>query len=191
MKKQLFLLLLFALFSIGAAVAQSEWAFGPRLGVGFSTRAGGFPDYYSVENSYCANLVGGVFGEYKRIKLRVDAVHLVTLHKEHRLAAAQYVEVNFVGECGIGYYAVVPSLARVVVAAHPHAHVVDARRGKFYVVRVVDERAVGAHLLYHVPQRLHDAVVQEYLGRIDKYHCPTHGIQHRAYVVKHRLLAVG
>lgn len=78
MKKQLFLLLLFAFFSIGVAVAQSEWAFGPRLGVGFSTRAGGFPDYYSVENSYCANLVGGVFGEYKYRNFAVELDVLFT-----------------------------------------------------------------------------------------------------------------
>lgn len=78
MKKQLCLLLLFAFFSIGAAVAQSEWAFGPRLGVGFSTRAEGYPAPYAVVNYYCANLVGGVFGEYKYRNVAVELDVLFT-----------------------------------------------------------------------------------------------------------------
>ena len=43
----------------------------------------------------------GILRENERIELRVDAVHLVTLHKKHRLAAAKYVEVNLVGKSGI------------------------------------------------------------------------------------------
>ena len=55
---------------------------------------------------------------------------------------------------------------------------------------VVDKGAVGTHLLDDIPQRLHDAVVDECLGVVDEHHGIGHGIEHRAQIVEHCLLAV-
>lgn len=55
--KKIIVLLCLMIFALNEATAQSQWYFGPRLGVGFSNRAEGY--------DYCAHIVGGVSGEYK------------------------------------------------------------------------------------------------------------------------------
>lgn len=44
-------------FALNESMAQSQWSFGPRLGIGFSNRAEDF--------DYCNHFVGGIFGEYR------------------------------------------------------------------------------------------------------------------------------
>ena len=48
--KKIILLICLMVFALNESMAQSQWSFGPRLGIGFSNRAEGF--------DYCNHFVG-------------------------------------------------------------------------------------------------------------------------------------
>ena len=118
----------------------------------------------------------GVFGEDERIQPGVDAVLVIALDKQDGLAAAQQVEQGRVEVAARGHHLIVPCLGLGIIRLDPHALVIDARAGKLHVMGIVDEGAVGAHLLQHVPQGAHDAAVDESLGIIDQDGGIGHGI---------------
>ena len=115
---------------------------------------------------------------------------VVALDKQDGFAAAQQVEQRIVQVAAAGHHLIVPRHRLGIKLPHPHALVVDARAGKRHIVGVIDEGAIGAHLLQHVPQCAHDAAVDKRLGVIDQDGSIGHGIKHGADVIQHRLLAI-
>ncbi|WP_299233095.1 outer membrane beta-barrel protein [uncultured Bacteroides sp.] len=74
MKKVLILFVCLIAFSFSNLNAQSQWSFGPRVGVGFSSRYG--------DNGYYSKMLGGVFGEYRIKKFATELDVLFTKQGE-------------------------------------------------------------------------------------------------------------
>ena len=89
-----------------------------------------------------------------------------------------------------GYNLIVPCAFLHIEILHPHDFVIDARSGEIDVVGVVNEGAIGAHLLDDVPHLLHDGVVEEERRIINKNHRSRHCVDGSTEIVEHGALAI-
>ena len=131
-----------------------------------------------------------ILGEDIGIEFHVDTARSGSLDKEHRLAAAQDIEIHAFGEgVVVVNKLVVPGHVLGIERTHPDTGALDPRRRKVDVVREIDKGTILAQTLNGVPQRFQNGVMQIKLGILDENHGIGHGIEHAGNVVQHRLFA--
>ena len=139
-----------------------------------------------------AERLDGVFGEHQLVKFEIYAVGGIALHEQYRLAAAQKVDVYFLGQTSVEVeHLIVPGSFSGIETLDPDSGVVHTGSGEIDVVGIVNESTVGTHLLDGVPKCVHDAAVDKHARVVYHDDGVRTRVLHGAEVVKHRFFTVG